>query len=324
MPWRTGAMENWHCVGPTWTSLCVLPLCLFWLCILHTEWSSGRTCTDKLAAVPCWHAFPCLSLNQQSILMCSASVFCTQSEVQVGPAQTSWQLYLSSATWLTCFPVLESKPAVNSHVFRLCILHTEWSSGRTCTDTFLLLPAWDTPRCWISCETHQEVVQVSHFTTSSSLQDPWPCCGAQGSMPLKLGPAQPCTLAAKGPNLNTSSGMHLGKSATIRESNHGLGVCKEHYAKYYVPKSSIWLARTGVWKINSVACGFSSIKIDYSDYPKSLISRINDVYVRPKKKIGVFTVCQPTLFYSCRPYHFFSENKKNETVFRSCLSGPGF
>ena len=25
--------------------------------------------------------------------------------------------------------------------------------------------------------------------------------------------------------------------------------------------------------------GFSSIKIDYSDYPKSLISRINEVYV---------------------------------------------
>ena len=28
-----------------------------------------------------------------------------------------------------------------------------------------------------------------------------------------------------------------------------------------------------------VACGFSSIKIDYSDYSKSLISRINEVYV---------------------------------------------
>ena len=24
--------------------------------------------------------------------------------------------------------------------------------------------------------------------------------------------------------------VHLGKSATIRESNNGLGVCKEHYA----------------------------------------------------------------------------------------------
>ena len=32
------------------------------------------------------------------------------------------------------------------------------------------------------------------------------------------------------------------------------------------------------WKIISVACVFSSIKIDYSDYLKSLISRINEVY----------------------------------------------
>ena len=68
-------------------------------------------------------------------------------------------------------------------------------------------------------------------------------------------------------------------SVTIRESNHASGVYKEHCAKYYVPKSSILLAGTGVWKISSVACGFSFIKIDYSDYPKSLISRINEVYV---------------------------------------------
>ena len=47
----------------------------------------------------------------------------------------------------------------------------------------------------------------------------------------------------------------------------------------YVPKSSILLTGTGVWKISSVACGFSSIKIDYSDYTKSLISRIYEVYV---------------------------------------------
>ena len=73
--------------------------------------------------------------------------------------------------------------------------------------------------------------------------------------------------------------FHLGRSATIGESNPGSGVCKEHYSWYYVPKSSILLAGTGVWKILSVACGFSSIKIDYSDYPKSLISRINEVYV---------------------------------------------
>ena len=41
----------------------------------------------------------------------------------------------------------------------------------------------------------------------------------------------------------------------------------------------VTLAGTGVCKSSSVACGFSSIKIDYSDYPKSLISRINEVYV---------------------------------------------
>ena len=45
----------------------------------------------------------------------------------------------------------------------------------------------------------------------------------------------------------------------------------------YVPKSSILLAKTGVWKMSSVACGFSSLQINYSDYPKSLISRINEV-----------------------------------------------
>ena len=72
---------------------------------------------------------------------------------------------------------------------------------------------------------------------------------------------------------------HSGKSATIRESNHASDVCKVHYAYYYVPKSSIFLTGTDVWKISSVACGFSSNKIDYCDYQKSLISRINEVYV---------------------------------------------
>ena len=38
-------------------------------------------------------------------------------------------------------------------------------------------------------------------------------------------------------------------------------------------KAPILLAGTGVWKISSVACGFCSIKINYSDYLKSLISR---------------------------------------------------
>ena len=72
---------------------------------------------------------------------------------------------------------------------------------------------------------------------------------------------------------------HTGKSVTIRESNHAPGVYKELYTKYYVPKSSILLAGTGVWKICSVPCGSSPVKIDYSDYLKSLISRINEVNV---------------------------------------------
>ena len=40
-----------------------------------------------------------------------------------------------------------------------------------------------------------------------------------------------------------------------------------------------FVSGTGVWKISSVACWLSSIKIDYYDYPKSLISRISEVYV---------------------------------------------
>ena len=59
----------------------------------------------------------------------------------------------------------------------------------------------------------------------------------------------------------------------------------------YVPKSSILLAGTDVWKISSVACGLSSIKIDYSDYPKILISRINDasVVVFFNKNIAIYS-----------------------------------
>ena len=41
---------------------------------------------------------------------------------------------------------------------------------------------------------------------------------------------------------------------------------------------SILLARNDVRKINSVASGFSPFKIHFSDYPKSLISRINEMY----------------------------------------------
>ena len=45
------------------------------------------------------------------------------------------------------------------------------------------------------------------------------------------------------------------------ESSLGCSVRKMHYALYYVRKNSILLARTGVRKISSVACGFSFIKI---------------------------------------------------------------
>ena len=72
---------------------------------------------------------------------------------------------------------------------------------------------------------------------------------------------------------------HSGKNGTIQESNQASGVRKAHYAHYYVQKSSILLTGTGVRKISSVACGFSPTKIHFSDYPKSSISRINEVYV---------------------------------------------
>ena len=61
--------------------------------------------------------------------------------------------------------------------------------------------------------------------------------------------------------------IQLGKSGTIRELNQASGVCKADYALYYVLKSSIFLARTGVRIIGAVACGFSPIKIHFSDYP---------------------------------------------------------
>ena len=41
------------------------------------------------------------------------------------------------------------------------------------------------------------------------------------------------------------------------------------------------------------------------------------------KKIGVFTVCRPTLFYSCRPYNFFSKNKKKRDCCPTLLEWTG-
>ena len=40
-----------------------------------------------------------------------------------------------------------------------------------------------------------------------------------------------------------------------------------------------FVSRNWRMEISSVACGFSSIQIYHSDYPKSLISRINEVYL---------------------------------------------
>ena len=64
-----------------------------------------------------------------------------------------------------------------------------------------------------------------------------------------------------------------------------------------------------MWKISSIACGFSSFKIDFSDYPKSLISRINEVNVfsikyryndillkRHKPQLSRFFCCNHTCY----------------------------
>ena len=69
--------------------------------------------------------------------------------------------------------------------------------------------------------------------------------------------------------------LQSGKPDTIREWNQASGVRKTYYAQYHLQTGSILLSGTN----GSVACGFSPIKIHFSDYPKSLISRINEVYV---------------------------------------------
>ena len=66
----------------------------------------------------------------------------------------------------------------------------------------------------------------------------------------------------------------------IRESPPHFGnrrIMTQVYVRSIIPKRPILLAGTGVSKNSSVACGFSSIKIDYSDYLKRLIIRINEV-----------------------------------------------
>ena len=72
-------------------------------------------------------------------------------------------------------------------------------------------------------------------------------------------------LVRDSPPVTVSRCIHSGKSAIIRESNHGSGVCKEHYAKYFVPKSIHFVSRNWRMENKFLACGFSYIKIDYSD-----------------------------------------------------------
>ena len=56
---------------------------------------------------------------------------------------------------------------------------------------------------------------------------------------------------------------HSGKFATIRESNHGSGVCKAALRVVICTKKLHFVSRN--WSMES-------------NYPKSLISRINEVY----------------------------------------------
>ena len=70
--------------------------------------------------------------------------------------------------------------------------------------------------------------------------------------------------------------MSSGSQQAIREPNQASGVRKVQYTLYYVRKLFILLARTGVRKMSSVACGLCPVKIHFSDYQKDSISIINE------------------------------------------------
>ena len=89
--------------------------------------------------------------------------------------------------------------------------------------------------------------------------------------------------------------MLAGKLFFIRESlpqfeNRIMARCMQGALRVVLyTKKLHFVSRNWLWKISSVACGFSSIKIDFSDCPKSLISRINEVYgVFFNKNIAIF------------------------------------
>ena len=69
--------------------------------------------------------------------------------------------------------------------------------------------------------------------------------------------------------------MHSRRSITIRESNHASVYGGALWVVLCIEKFQ-FVSRN--WHKENQFCS-SSVKIDYSDYPKSLISRINEVYV---------------------------------------------
>ena len=92
-------------------------------------------------------------------------------------------------------------------------------------------------------------------------------------------------------NLATHNIGQSGKSGTIQESNKASGVRKAHYAYYYVRKSHILLAGSGVRKISVVASGFSPIKIHFFYSPEKFNPQNNIVYVFFSIRYIAFTVC---------------------------------
>ena len=87
-----------------------------------------------------------------------------------------------------------------------------------------------------------------------------------------------CQISVKLP-VNDGSRPKVNIFCINREIMH---LCQvNEITEYYFRKSSILFAIIGVRKISSLPCGFSPIKILFFClyYPKSLFSRINEVYV---------------------------------------------
>ena len=86
--------------------------------------------------------------------------------------------------------------------------------------------------------------------------------------------------ASVGPTLNASwEACFFIRESLPQFENRIMARCMQGALRVVLcTKKLHFVSRNWLWKISSVACGFSSIKIDFSDCPKSLISRINEVY----------------------------------------------